>query len=440
MDWLRFGLLLNDNIPLYLWSLLGSFCLYFLIYRKMFISIIDPVMFTVLFSTFGFSVVIFLYLTKSIDTKYLISYLLTQSAFILGFFSYKSLKRSQIVAPVKTQSFESEMLFVNIVFFVCSSLYIIIQLLSYVVVGIPLLSGNHVDIYSNSGGWGILGRFIDVLKPVSIFLLIYYFFKKEVSLFFYLYKYFVLAMVFVFFALAGSRSEFMTIGLIFFCFLILNGDKLKQYFNKIRFYEIMLLSLAMCFVFFTIFFQSKHQEDGASGLSVFLFRLVASGDVYYFAYPNNNIEQISNAHPFLALFGDIFSTLRIVPRQDQPVVIGYQLFQLFGESDTVAGPNSRHNVFGYVYYGFYDSIIFSYVMGLSLSFVRNKLFFVLRRNVLGQILFVFLYMQIANIETDPQMVVSNLENVFLIFPVILLISLSAFALLFKSKNKFELLT
>jgi len=92
MDWWNFGSLLNDNTGLYLEVLLGSLLLYYLIYRKMFISILDPIGFSLLFSVFGFSVVMFLYITKSIEAKFLISYLLTQAAFVGGFFTFKKPK------------------------------------------------------------------------------------------------------------------------------------------------------------------------------------------------------------------------------------------------------------------------------------------------------------------------------------------------------------
>jgi oligosaccharide repeat unit polymerase len=365
----------------------------------------------------------------------LLSYLLTQAAFVGGFFTFKSLKKQSITSRVQSLKFEDEDLFIRITFIVCSSLYIFLQLLSYKVVGIPLLLGSHIDIYAGAGGWGILGRFLDVLKPISIFLFFYFLFKKSHSLVFYIYKYLFLILSLVFFAASGSRSEFMTFGLLFFCVVFLNGYDLKKYLDKMRTYEIFILLGGLCFVFFTIIFGAKGGVENESSIGIFLFRLVASGDVYYFAYPNNNIEHLNNSKPFLALFGEIFSTLRIIPRQDQPVVLGYQLYQLFGESDTVAGPNARHNVFGYVYFGFYGSIIFSYSIGLLLSFIRNKLFFVFRKNILSQLLFVLLYINLAVIETDPQMVVSNLENVLLILPVIAVITVYCYIIISNSERR-----
>ncbi len=430
MDWWHFGLLLNENTVLYLWTLLSTAIFYFVIYRKTFLSILDPLVFSVIFSAFGFSVVLFLFITKSIETKYLISYLLTQFSFFGGYFTLQSLRKNQILEyPRQLIVFVDEDLFIRILFIVCASLYIFIQLISYALVGIPLFIGTHIDLYTGAGGLGILGRLIDVLKPITIYLLIHYTFTKTSSITFYVYKNSIFFLLLIFFALSGSRSEFLTIGLIFFCYLILNGYKLGDYFKKIRRYELIILLCGLFFIFFTISFQSNNSGSDTSGLAIFLFRLVASGDAYYFSYPNGYIENLSHAKPFLALFGDIFSTLRIIPREQQPVILGYQLYQLYGQSDTIMGPNARHNVFGYVYFGFYGSILFSYILGFSLSFVRNKSFYFFRKTTLGQILFVLLYTNFAVIETDPPMIISNLENILLLLPVILIVSISSFVLI-----------
>lgn len=416
MDWVAFGLLLNDHTALYAAILLGSLAVYYFIFRRIYLSILDPIIFTIVFSAFGFSVIWFLYFTGNIADRYLISYLLTQAAFIAGLFTFRSLKKDKIVSERNTFKLQNEGLFLKLLFITSSSLYTIAQLVSYKVVGVPLLLGNHVDIYSSSGGWGLLGRFIDVLKPVSAITLVYFLFRRTSSISFYIYKYFFLVMLLVFFGLSGSRAEFMTLGFILFCYILLNGNELKKYFLNIRKYEIGLILAALFFVFLTIVIQSRGDDGSFSSLNVLMFRLVSSGDTYYFAYPDASIEHLNSSKPFLALFGDIFSTLRIIPRADQPEPLGYQLYKLYYNNDITAGPNPRHNVFGYVYFGFYGSIIYSYLLGLLLSFVRNKLFFNFRKNALLQIAFILIYLNLSVIETDAPSVFTNLENILLILP------------------------
>jgi hypothetical protein len=366
------------------------------------------------------------------DGRYLASYLLTQVAFWAGLFTFRPLKKQALIVSAKTWVFEDQCLFEKSLFIISSGIYIIAQLISYKVVGVPLLIGSHIDIYNSSGGWGILGRILDVVKPCAIFMLIYFLFKKQPSVFFNAYKYCFLFVVLLFFALAASKGEFMALGFLVFCFLILNASRLKDIFSRMRRLEIIIISAALCFAFFTILVLPDSENIGYSSTGYFAFRLVSSGDAYFFAYPNNNIEQINGAHPFLALSGDIFSTVRIIPRDQQPQILGLQLFRMFSDLDIITGPNARHNVFGYVYFGFYGSIVFSYLIGLTLGFVRNKLFFRLRRSLLGQLLFVYLYLHLSAIETDPPMAISNLENVLLIFPFILGLSIFVFILAGKS--------
>ena len=419
MDWFAFGLLLQANIPLYTVILTLSILIYVFLFRKIYLSILDPLIFSLIFSVFGFSVVWFLYFTNSIELRYLLSYIFTQTAFWLGLFTFKALNTKGIFAKSKTVILEKEELFVLIFFWVTSGLYIILQVLSYFVVGVPIFLGSHVDIYSNSGGWGILGRVIDIVKPVSIFLLLYFLFKPATSIIVYLYRYFFILLLVVFFVLSDSKGDFISNGLIFFCFLLLNAAKYKTYFTNVRKAERIIILSGLLFAFLTMFIQSVLADGSTNYFYVFMFRLISSGDIYYFSYANGLIERVSGAKPFLALFGEVFSALRIIPRDQQPKVLGYQFYQMFFNSDTIAGPNSRHNVFGYVYFGFYGSIVFSYLIGLLLSVVRNKLFYVLKKNIVGQVVFLLLYLNLVSLETDPPMAFSAVESILTIFPFIL---------------------
>ena len=440
MDWVSFGLLLKANEVLYCVIFAVSVIIYALLFKRLFISILDPIVFALIFSVFGFSVVWFLYFTKSIDTRYLVSYMLTQVAFWAGLFTFQSLRRREILSEVKVVKVEDEEFLEKIFFVIASSIYVLIQLASYALVGIPLLLSSHIDIYNNSGGFGILGRTLDVLKPCSVFMLVWFLFKPSRSILFKTYQYFFLMMVLLFFALSGSKGEFMLLGFILFCFLILNASRFKKTFGKLRRLEIMILGAGLCFVFFTIFVQPTENGITSNNLQFFAFRLVSSGDAYFFAYPNHNIEKISGSQPFLALFGDIFSTVRLIPREQQPQILGLQLFRMFSNLDIITGPNARHNVFGYVYFGFFGSIIFSYLIGFLLSLVRNRLYFNLRRNTFTQLLFVLLYINLAGIETDPPQAVSNIENVMLILPAVIVITGFFYILLKRSSPEYHLLT
>ncbi len=285
-----------------------------------------------------------------------------------------------------------------------------------------------------------MGRAIDVLKPCTIFMLVLFLAKSSSSLLFKTYQYLVLLTVLFFFALSGSKSEFMTLGFIVFCFVILNASIYKRLFSRLRRLEIFIIGAGLCFVFFTIFVQPTENGITSNSFQFFAFRLVSSGDVYFFAYPNHNIEHLNGSQSFLALFGDIFSTVRVIPREQQPQILGLQLFQMFSTLDIITGPNARHNIFGYVYFGFFGSIVFSYLIGFFLSLIRNRLYFNFRRNTFAQLIFVLLYINIAGIETDPPQAISNTENVILILPAIIVITMFTYFLLRKMRPLFLLTT
>lgn len=432
MDWSEFGLLLNEHLYLYLQLLVFSVIVYIFIFRKVYISFLDPFIFSVVFSVFGFSVVLFLYLTNNIPEIYLISYLLTQVAFWLGFFSFKQLNKESIQRESSDVTFDYQLHFIKYFLIFSSIIYILLQVSSYLYVGIPLLMESHVNTYAGSG-LGVLGRFLDVLKIIVIFLLLYRIFLTKMTTSFRLFAGFMTITMVAFFLLSGSKAEFMLIGQILFCVLILNATKLKKQFNDIRKYEKWIFVIGLIFVFAVIFVQAgAGVNDGDTPISIFLFRLVSSGDTYYFSYPGGIIERFDGSSPFMALFGGIFVALRIFPSESMPDSVGYTMFKWFYTSDATIGPNARHNVFGYVYFGFIGSILFSFIIGFIISYVRNKLFFKLKKNVLGQLLFVFAYVNLAIIETDPPSAISNFENTLLILPIVLFM-----ALIFSGINKFK---
>jgi len=124
MDWFTFGLLLYENLPLYLCILTGSLILYIAIFRKSYISFLDPFIFNLTYSVFGFSVVIFLYATKSMDVKYFYSYLLTQTAFFVGVFTFKPLNKNKLVAQSSlTINFEEEGMLIKLLFLITSVVF-----------------------------------------------------------------------------------------------------------------------------------------------------------------------------------------------------------------------------------------------------------------------------------------------------------------------------
>ena len=124
-----------------------------------------------------------------------------------------------------------------------------------------------------------------------------------------------------------------------------------------------MLILVGCFLaaLVVIIVQTKGSMQNA--FSSMLFRIVSYGDTYYMAYPNANIEYLTSEGWFGFIFGDFLRTIRVIPTNGY-LGMGYELYDIAnGTVGTLAGPNPRHNVIGYVSLGYWGSILFSFCGG-----------------------------------------------------------------------------
>lgn len=409
----NFILLLMDNIGLYLLTLLLSFALYYILYRKIYVSIFDPVIFQTIGSMFGFSVVIFLAFVGEIKSFYLLSYITTQGAFWIGFFSFNQKKTFRLETPLVR--IKNEMLLLESCFLVLSIFHIMIQLLSYNIVGVPLFAAQRLDIYASGGGIGILGRFISTMSYSAIFLafsILKFSQKKSMRLCAVLYGFVYI----IFSLLSGSRAGFLPVFIIYFLFCSIVKKRYISSQKEVGAIFVLLLSGVLL-----MFLKADSLESAFGELIV---RIIGYGDIYWTAYPNDTITCVDTTKPLQTLFTDVLGTYRIVPWDNLPIPLGRQLYN-YMYWDANMGGNARHNVFALAYMGFGFSAIYSYLLGLLLGFIRSKLFFKMRNiGVLGM-LYVVVYMNISSIEADAPYVVSLMNSSLITFalfvPLVLLL-------------------
>ena len=173
-------------------------------------------------------------------------------------------------------------------------------------------------------------------------------------------------------------------------------------------------------------------ENKLNPLVSLFIRFIHSGDVYWYAYPNNVYLNIKSNAWFSALFTDFLGLFRIVGWNNLPEAIGITFKDIHHPSDIPSGPNARHNVFGLIYYGFFGGILFSFLLGVIISFVRNKLPFILKDTMLNGFIFTFLMIKISGLDTDPMLTFTYLNNLLFIFPIIFF-GFLFFLALFKTK-------
>lgn len=82
---------------------------------------------------------------------------------------------------------------------------------------------------------------------------------------------------------------------------------------------------------------------------------------------------------------------RLVDWSQLPEHLGITTYQFHHTADTLMGPNARHNVFGYVMFGMYGSILFSFCLGAITGTIRNIFFQASKAHLILKIVIAILY-------------------------------------------------
>lgn len=415
-----FELVFNNWVE-YLESFLIVMIVYYYVYRRYFISILDPFTFASFFSAMAVTVPVFLFLINEISTRLFMSFLITQLSFFIGFrvFSPIDMNRYKLVKEKEVN--DQEIRFLKWLFIIIGVSNILMQIFSYKLFGIPLFAEkSRLAIYGESGGVNnILKRVLDITSPFHIFLTIFFVYSKNKKLMFKLFTNLSVIIILIFSIFTGSKSAFMTFGIAFFVYSLYSikwGDwslflVLKKFLLK---FVVVVFLIAIVVIYIT--------EDSDNPLVFLLFRLGQSGDVYYMSYPNAIIDKIPSVNWFVGLFASPLSLLGIIPRSTIPEPMGYFIMQYHYPTVEFKGPNARLNVFSYVYFGIIYSPIYCFIIGVIVSFFRNRLFNSLPRNVLGCI-FYFLFLNAAlKLEPDFHSALADFINIIVILPFFIFIS------------------
>ncbi len=413
--------------------LLNVICiiLYLFIFKKYIYSVFDPFLLYTLSSASSAAVVFFMHNKGLIANHYFMSFILTEMAFIAGFFTMRPVKFGRIVSTsFKPYSYYfSNSDFIVILYFLSSFLYIISQLIVYKLVGIPLLMESRWAVFSGGSGIGLLSRVIDVTLYVTIFLLLYrFFYVQRKNLLIRLYDFFIFVFIIITSFLSGSRMTFLSI--VFIAFFIdiflrrLRFDKKMLVNKKIKNYQFIIFLLALLAAIGVIIIQVKvaYGTVKINPISALLIRFVKFGDVYMLAYPNDVLTHLKWANSFLALFKDLLGFFRIIPWDKLPEAFGFQIYHYIYNTGVITGPTPRFNVFGLFYFGFYGSVIYSYCIGLTVSFFRNKFYFVVFPNILGGIIYTLFSINSLVFILDAAVAIRNFFNIFLVLPALILIA------------------
>lgn len=220
-----------------------------------------------------------------------------------------------------------------------------------------------------------------------------------------------LLLLVIFGLLSGSRSFMLPIVYGFYFFLFLNRETCKESMVLIYTKHSKRLIAAIIILLF-ISLGIKNQFSILGIVTTIIERAVSYGDIYFAAYPNGIIKDIQGVGLVNFLFGDILRTLRLVPPEFVQQPIGFEIYNLANNTVGILnGPNPRHNVIGFINWGFTGSILFSFLCGMTLSLGRNLFFNPSFRTHQTRIAVMLIYAAVVNIETDPAFSIATLNNI-----------------------------
>ncbi|MDN3547638.1 O-antigen polymerase [Mucilaginibacter aquaedulcis] len=420
MDSLHYFLIVYENWFLFLLANVVVFIIYYFVFRRYYISILDPFTYATFFSAMAVVVPLFLFFVDQISLKLFLSFLFTQTAFFLGFLTVSPIKihKKENYEPLVISG--QEIRFAKWLFIIIGITDISLQLFSYKLVGIPILADSRLAIYGESGGIeNLLKRALDVIFQCYVFLAIFFFYYKNKSFGFKIFTWISIVAVVIFSMLSGAKGALVTFGNAIFIYALYSlrwGDNNLFFKIKKLVYKFGIIGVLAAIGIIAV------SEKDTNPFVFLLYRIGQSGDVYYMAYPNAVIDKVPTMNWFVALFASPLSLLGLIPRSMVPKPIGFFLMEFHNPGIEFKGPNPRMNIFSYVYFGVFFSPLFCFVIGVITSFFRNKIFYLLPKNIFGCFMY-FLFLNFAlTLEPDFYNAQSAFINILIILPFFIIVS------------------
>lgn len=431
MNYLEFFLFAEDHLE----SIILFSCLvtlgYLFLYRKYIQSIFDPFFLIIFIAGLATSTVFFLYFNGAIKSEYFFQFIATELSFIIGFFLIKPIKFSNYLQKekIRVSGIFGEQ-FADIVFYLSSIVHIVLQFLTYVIVGIPLLLDSRMETFAGGSGFGVVGRIIEVTSVLGIFLLFYRIFYAKKYLFGKFYNMIYLILVVLFLLLSGSKTNL--IFLVYYLFFLnlymskIRGVDISRVIKKISKYQKLLLYSSIPLIFLVMYIQfvnSGSTQDQVSPLLAFGQRIISFGDIYYMTFPQDVIMAMNHDSGFLQLFKDPLGMMRIVPWSNLPKDCGIEIYEYHYPNGTLSGPNARYNYFAILYFGLIGQVIFCFILGLITSFLRNTLFRVLPNNIIFGAIYTLFSINLIYIFQDQAFTIARYFNIIVLLPIVLVMAL-----------------
>ena len=369
-------------------TILISFLLFSIFYRKYYSSIYDPIFYNiVIYLSFSTSL---MFIVNSDNSYFILKFLISQFTFYLGFIFFNKFYKNRFLTK---SNYKLSKLSLQQLALITLITFIIITILNCIIIakqGIVLFSESPTEakVDAFAGGLGILRRVLWTLSPFSIIgsiiLILAKYYRK-------IFIYILLISV-VFVGLSGSKGALVII--VFYIYIltmhkVLKGSIISKTFKKILpFLFILAISLAI----YILYIENDSFELAFYSL---INRLLFNGDVVIYYY-DPIVQQYFQKYTFLNFLPDALNgplgMLRLVPYK---LPLGFQMVYEYNRCrlpyDTILGPNTPFYIVADLYFGLICGSIYSFFTGAFIAYCR-LLFQKNRKNAVSLALSTWFYM------------------------------------------------
>jgi len=356
---------LLDHIPEFLALLALVAGSLYLLLRRHISSLLDPLFFLlVLNEAFCITDVLFMYLYGLIEARYFTHYMLSEAALFLGLLCFRPRFSRPTPGPLSAEPPAALKTF----FVGAFSLLVGLNLLVYTQRGIPLFLDSRLVVYRAGGGWGLVDRLFDILIPGILYYLLEVLRRRRWRLG----EWASLVTLIAIQILSGAKSSVVTLLYLIGSYGLHSGVAGSLGARTGRMLKRLTLAAAASLLLVT-FVQTKDVEIGGrqvTAIDQVAARAVSAGDAMIYAYPDRTIDQLDGSRPVYAVLKEFLAFFRIVAPDDLPKHLGVQITDRFIGLDSNFQTNAKHNLFGYLYFGYWGGILFSFLLGISIGWLR----------------------------------------------------------------------
>ena len=393
MDFQIFAAELFQNWAYYIPILLLFAGGYLLIFKKQIWSIFDPLFMGALTKGCAAFAIFVLLINNFVPTKFIISFILIEVCFILGFKIkfHRGIHPRQNHAPPKYNSLTAT--FGTIL----EIMTLLIQLYGFKTTGLVIFNEevNHVSVYD---GLGPLRAF---LLGARLIFFIYFFYKRKITTL-NPFDWIVFILAFIGVISAGSKSSILQPITIFFI--------VDFYFNRYtgsKIAKIKVVFLLAVISFPVAVIAIRDGGDLSKSLLLLFGRFAGTGDIYVLGYNESVMQHVSDdsflKYVFYPGWGTILKTIGvdIVP----PEGIGVNIFrQYYNTYD--AGPNTRLNYLLFFFFGTAIAPIISFLFGVFIRAIREA-YGKYKHRLFTFFIITILYINLLSIVSDINIFLNN---------------------------------